>query len=379
MARAQDASRDGRYSKRFLRGVDALLGAASTRQRSFAAAFKHGRRLLAKTAFDTFTRLKAASFGLTKGYSFLDKINATAELLKARTVARAVARAQHASRDGRYSLRGVDALLGAASTGQKSFAAAFKNGRRLLAKADEPIAPDAVRWPTSSSSRHPFRDTAASDIPLNGVKWIEAHRGWAVFGVSAFAGVVVLFVLIGSSSIQSTSTTKPLSNSGASPAGPAQAAANVKMQAETVAYPNGLLEAANKELPKQEQTPAPAEVRPVNHPIGEIGTLKQAFVGCRDSWQDDGLLELASKLPANECNVRLPAGTEVIVANIRANNNICLRFPDDTVCYWATGDVLKPSKPVPPARTQVHPVKARRAKAHPAIRPRDDDQLNFLR
>jgi hypothetical protein len=151
------------------------------------------------------------------------------------------------------------------------------------------------------------------------------------------------------------------------------------MQAETVAYPNGLLEAANKELPKQEQTPAPAEVRPVNHPIGEIGTLKQAFVGCRDSWQDDGLLELASKLPANECNVRLPAGTEVIVANIRANNNICLRFPDDTVCYWATGDVLKPSKPVPPARTQVHPVKARRAKAHPAIRPRDDDQLNFLR
>jgi hypothetical protein len=151
------------------------------------------------------------------------------------------------------------------------------------------------------------------------------------------------------------------------------------MQAETAVYLSGLLDAANKELPKQEQTPAPAEVHPVTHAIGEVGTLKQAFIGCRDSWQDDGLLERESKLPANECDVRLPAGTEVIVANIRAENNICVRFPDSTVCYWATGDVLKPSKPVPPTPTEVHPIKARPAKAHPAIRQREEDRLNFLR
>lgn len=151
------------------------------------------------------------------------------------------------------------------------------------------------------------------------------------------------------------------------------------MPVEVVAYRSGLADATNKELPKQAQMPAPAVIHPVTHPIGEIGTLKQAFVGCRNSWQDDGLLELESKLPANECGVRLPAGTKVIVANIRANNNICVRFPDGTVCYWATGDVLKPSEPVPPARMDVHPVTARQVKAHPAIRPRDDDRLNFLR
>src|SRR5665811_1732778 len=85
MTRVQE-TRDTLYLKRFLRGVDALLDAATTRQRSFATAFKDGRRLLAKTALDTFTRLKAAT--LTRGYSFPDKIGAMAERLKARTWAR---------------------------------------------------------------------------------------------------------------------------------------------------------------------------------------------------------------------------------------------------------------------------------------------------
>ena len=445
MARAQDASRDGFYLKRFLRGVGGRLG-ATTRQRSFAADFKDGRRLLAKTALDTFTRLKVTTFGLTKGYAFPDKISAMAERLNGRTWARAVARVQDASRNGFYLkrfLRGVGGRLGAATTRQQTdviFTEAFK---RLLAETDELIAPDPVRSQTSFSSQRPFLDTA------------KAHRDWVVFGVCALAGVVVIFAWIGSSNIQSTSSSKPSSNSWASPAGPTQATANVKMQAETATYLRGpldvankeqpkqeqtsapaevhpvtnsgpldvankeqpkqeqtsapaevhsvtnsgpldvankeqpkqeqtntylrgLLDVANKEQPKQEQTPAPAEVHPVMHAIGEVGTLKQTFVGCRDSWQGDGSLELESKSPANQCDVRLPAGTKVIVANMRANNNICLRFPDDIVCYWATGDVLKPPKLVPPTPTEVHPVKSRPAKAHPVIRRRDDDQLNFL-
>jgi len=182
----------------------------------------------------------------------------------------------------------------------------------------------------------------------------------------------------------------------ASPPAPAQAAANVKIPAEPADYLVGPPDAANKELMNQAQTsaptevhlvthaiavsqaqtPAPTEVHPVTHAIGEVGTLKQNLVGCRESWQNDGVLELESKSSADECDVRLPAETKVTVANIRADNNICVRFPDDSVCYWATGDVLKLSKLVPPT-PKVHPVKAKLAKAHPATR-RDDDRLDFL-
>jgi hypothetical protein len=176
VARAQDASRDGLYLKRFLRGFDALLAAATTGQRSFARAFKDGRRRLAKTALDTFTGLKIATYGLTRGYSIPDKISAMAE--------------------------------------------------RLIPRP----------W----------------------------TREWVVFGASVLAGMVVIVALFGSSNVQSTSSSRSLSNSRTSPAGPVQTTANVKMQAETVDYLTGLPDYANKELPKQEQTSAPTEVHLVN-------------------------------------------------------------------------------------------------------------------
>ena len=135
MARVPDASKNGLYFKRFLRGVDALV--AQTKQRSVEMAFKDGRRLLTKTTSDTFTRLKAATFGLTQGYSLSHKISAVVERLKAQKRVRAVALAQGASRYGFYlkrSLGSVDALRGAVKSRQRSFRMIFKNGSQLLTK-----------------------------------------------------------------------------------------------------------------------------------------------------------------------------------------------------------------------------------------------------
>jgi hypothetical protein len=187
-----------------------------------------------------------------------------------------------------------------------------------------------------------------------------------------------------------------VSNSETSPAGPDLTTASVKIPAETEVSVSGPIDSAKNEPPKfadkepptQAQPSAPAEVHPVTHAIGDVGTLKQNFVGCHDSWQNDGSLQLEGKLSATECNVRLPTGTKVIVANIRENNDICLRIPDSVLCYWATGDVLKVSKLVPSTPPQrytekakaakAHPVKAGLATAHAAVRRQDDDQLNFL-
>jgi len=341
MARVPDASKDGLYFKRFLRGVDALV--EKTKQRFFGTAFKDGRRLLTKTISDTFTRLKAATVFLTQRYSLSHKISAVVERLKARMRTRVVARAQDTS--DKSFLHDFDALLDAATAKQQSF---------------------------------------------------KVHRDWLVFGASLLVGIVIIVAVFGSSSIQSISNSRPVSNSKTSPAGSDLTTASVKIPAETVVSVSGPFDSAKKEPPKstdkepptQAQPSAPAEVHPVTHAIGDVGTLKQNFVGCHDSWQNDGSLQLESKLSATECNVRLPTGTKVIVANIRENNDICLRFPESVLCYWATGDVLKVSKLVPSTPTEsytvkakaakAHPVKAGLAKAHAAVRRQDDDQLNFL-
>jgi hypothetical protein len=383
---------NGLYLKRPLRSVDGLLDAATARQRSFATAFKQGKRRLAKTALDTFTGLKAATVGLKN--SFLNKIY-IAERLRARREARAVARTQYANRDGQYFRRflsDLDGLLDAATARKRSFATAFKEGRRRLAET----AVDTFTRLTNAIVGPTWRYSFAEKISAM-VEWLNPRawkRDWVVFGLSLIPGIVIIVLLVGPPNNQSTSNSPPPSNSGASPAGPAQATAvsaqaaavpaqataNVTTQAETVNYVGSLADATNKEPLKLRQTSAPAEIHQVTHAIGEVGTLKQAFIGCRESWENDGLLKLESKAFGNECDVRLPAGTEVIVANIRANNNICLRFPDGIVCYWATGDVLKSPKLLPATPTEVHPIKARQAKARPAIRRgEEDDGLSFLR
>jgi hypothetical protein len=430
MARVSDASKDGLYFKRFLRGVDALV--EKTKQRFFGTAFKDGRRLLTKTTSDTFNRLMAATFGLTQGYSLSHKISAVVERLKAQNRKRAAALAQGASRDGFYLTRSfgsVDALRGAVKSRQRSFRMIFKDRSQLLTKITSDAfarlkataftltrgysfphniyaiaerlkarmrAPVVARTQDTSDKSFLHDFDALLDAATAKQRSFKIHRDWVVFGASLLVGIVIIVAVFGSSNIQSTSNSRLVSNSKTSPAGPDLTTASVKIPAETVAYVSGPLDSAtneppkfaDKEPPKQAQPSAPAEVHPVKHAIGDVGTLKQNFVGCHDSWQDDGSLQLESKLSATECNVRLPAGTKVIVANIRKNNDICLRFPDSVLCYWVTGDVLKVSGPVPstpteshtvkPKAAMAHPAKAGPAKAHAAIRGHDDDQLNFL-
>jgi hypothetical protein len=430
MARVPDASKNGLNFKSFLRGVDALV--AQTKQRSVEMAFKNGRRLLTKTTSDTFTRLKAVTFGLTQGYSLSHKVSAVVERLKAQKPVRAVALAQGASRDGFYlkrSLGSVDALRGAVKSRQRSFRMIAKNGSELLTKitsdafarlkATAFTLPWGYSFPlniyaigerlkartrarmvaraqdtSNKSFLHDF--DALLDASTAKQRSFKVHRDWVIFGASLLVGIVIIVAVFGSSSIQSTPNSEPVSNSETSLSGPDLTTASVKIPAETEVSVSGPLDSAKNEPPKsadkepptQAQPSARAEVHPVTHAIGDVGTLKQNFVGCHDSWQNDGSLQLESKLSATECNVRLPTGTKVIVANIRENNDICLRFPDSVLCYWATGDVLKVSKLVPSTPPQsytvkaqaakAHPVKAGPAKAHAAVRGQDDDQLNFL-
>lgn len=301
-----------------------------------------------------------------------------------------------------HLLREIDALNLSAARPRTSLTA-LKDGARRSAKA----ALDMFICLKAATYGRIFSDKANDEAA-----WLEPRtwwRDWVVFGVCLLFGVGISVALIGSLSSQSTSNMKTSSNSEVSHAGPVGKTASVKTQDQATVYVVGLVDAAKETLPKPEKPQVTAEANSARtnqlpsaakeppklqravvktdihtHAIGDVLILKQDFVGCRNSWENDGLLELENKLPANECGVRLPAGTAVIVANTRADNNICLRFPEDIICYWTTDDVLKPLKLAAPPR-EGRSAKAKPAKVHSAAtgspdaqQLTDDDQLKFL-
>jgi hypothetical protein len=105
----------------------------------------------------------------------------------------------------------------------------------------------------------------------------------------------------------------------------------------------------------------------------DVQDSKQSFIACRKSKRAAHDINES----AVECGVSLPAGTKLIVANTRVDKGICVRFLDDTVCYWPTGDRLTPSKPMPTTSKHSHQVKTG-APNQGVRRSPEDDQLGFL-
>ena len=68
----------------------------------------------------------------------------------------------------------------------------------------------------------------------------------------------------------------------------------------------------------------------------------------------------------------------MVIANVRANSDTCVRFSDGVVCYWATDGLLKSSKQTPDIPTKQLQADTRLAKARPAIGQGDDEHLKFL-
>ena len=118
---------------------------------------------------------------------------------------------------------------------------------------------------------------------------------------------------------------------------------------------------------------ASAEV--LTQTIGDVPNLKQNFIACRNSQRDNDKYD--GNGPTNECGVSLPAGMKIIVADTHVDKGICVRFLDDTVCYWPTGDLSKRSKPAQPTPKQSQQVTTNAPKAAVGQRA-EDDQLSFL-
>jgi hypothetical protein len=365
---AQSARRIYLHKKRPLRDVDTFFALSKFRQRSFEAILRDRRQGLTKASSEAFTRVKTVCFVLIREI-LLAKIDTLIKQMKAQTWARVFVRAKDSS--DKHLLQEFDTLFHATTKNQS----------------------------TSPRFRSPF----------DKIRQAKINRDWVMFAASLIAGFVVIAALFGSSNIRTTTNLNSTSNSELSPGSSDLTTASVKLATATPAPDGSRLASAtnepptsaNEKLPTTAQmptlvqaptmtrermpasaqalTPALVQTHQISYAIGDVGTLKQNFVGCRESWQDDGSLRLESRLGANDCNIRLPAGTKVIVAHIRDNADICLRSSESIICYWGTVDALNRPKQTTFTPTESGIAKPKVAKIHAAIRPQEEDErLKFL-
>ena len=352
--------------------------------------------------------------------SFRDKPNAIAERLRSRTGARAL-RAPDIGRARGFS-RDDDVLRLAGRTERQSFADTFK------ARASHVVS-HVVSTVTDWVKGH-LEWTALGISMLGGIAVIIALNGASNLQSSTADSKLLSNAAapIASSGQQSTGfkdQPETVAYTGSSPVGiskeplkQAQISTPTDSSGSVFANPQAFVPLSsppfvnNKEPLKQEQASAPTkiassfltevqatapkEVHPVGlkvqksalthrdasaevltQTIGDVPNLKQNFIACPNSQRDNDPHKYDGNGPTSECGVSLPAGMKIIVADTRVDKGICVRFLDDTVCYWPTGDLLKHSKPAPPTPKQSQQVSTKAPKAAVGQRA-EDDQLSFL-
>jgi hypothetical protein len=366
-------------------------------QRKFLAFIEDLRQRAVKTVGAAFVRLRTAGFHLSQEHSLRDKFSTIIEELRTR----ARGRIRHALDENRARRlpRPNGNLHFADQTAHQSLAGVIK--ARL------------------------------SQVVSAAGEWSRSHLEWAALGVAMLAGVVVITILNAPSNVESSTEHSTITTSSV------QASTNDKRSLDSVAVggssisnatnrnvsgflkPNESSISGNLVATKAEkQEDAPAAVKnssssheaqtfaskeiipvgsmalihksgltefhwdtsgtPPTHAVSDVGNLQQHFVACHNSEPDNALRKNKDNRSTAECGVKLPAGTKVISADTRADNGICVRFLDDTVCYWPAAGLLKPSKSVAPAANQSHQVKTRAASKATVGDRRVDDHLGFL-
>jgi len=352
--------------------------------------------------------------------SFRDKPNAIAERLRSRTGARAV-RAPDTSR-ARGLSRDDDVLRLAGRTERQSFADIFRARVFHIVSQVVSTVTDWVKghleWAALAIS---MLGGIAVIIALNGASNLQSSTADSKLLSNAAAPTA-------SSGQQSTGVKdqpETVAYTGSSPVGiskeplkQAQISTPTDSSGSVFANPQAFVPLSssavvnNEEPLKQEQASAPTkiassfltevqatapkEVHPVGlkvqksalthrdasaevltQTIGDVPNLKQNFIACRNSQRDNDPHKYDGNGPTNECGVSLPAGMKIIVADTHVDKGICVRFLDDTVCYWPTGDLSKRSKPAQPTPKQSQQVTTNAPKAAVGQRA-EDDQLSFL-
>jgi hypothetical protein len=391
------------------RSIDSVLSAAANRRRVLASALKERWRWLAISASKQFFSLKATTFEVSRRFSLRETINSTTELLKRRTRAHAMSEAPNATRDRRHLnavlQNGISTFVNAVKAMCRSAATSFKSAKRRSTEIVLRKLTELTQSTRRLSERVSFLDnigTLASRLRPQMVP-----RDWVVFGGCVAIGIAIIVILfnlsnthptpgieisargldtspqvvsvVGRNSGIPTASPMPPSEPASSLTSPAQAGATADKQTATVSNSDPI----RKVLSQQEYTSSATGDRSARasglkpYAIGDTVILKHDFVGCREPWQNDGWLGRGST-SGGACSVQLPTGTKMVIANVRANSDICVRFSDSVVCYWATDGVLKASKQTPDIPARQHQVDARMAKARVAIGQGDDEHLKFL-